>query len=89
MSIFDRFVSTVTNEQEKNAFPPTPYRRLLSELDMAGEDAKEEYPDDIQTVSDFVDFLKEVCKTRRKKTAEPVKAEARFILSADRMRAYA
>ena len=92
VSIFDRFVSTVTNgtnEQEKNAFPPTPYRRLLSELDTAGEDAREEYPDDTQTVNDFVARLKEVCKARRKKTSEPVKAEAQFILSANRMRAYA
>ena len=92
VSIFDRFVSTVTNgtnEQEKNAFPPTPYRRLLSELDTAGEDAREEYPDDTQTVNDFVARLKEVCKARRKKTSELVKAEAQFILSANRMRAYA
>ena len=89
MSIFDRFISSATDEPEKKSFSPTPYRRLFSELDTAAEDAREEYPDDSKTIDDFVGALKEFCKGRRKKSSEPVSAEARFILSEDRMRAYA
>lgn len=93
MSIFDRLVSKVTDEPDQKPTPPTPYRRLLSELEQAGEDAKELYPDDSGTVDAFVASLKEVCKARRKKPPEagqrPVKGQAQFILSEDRMCAYA
>lgn len=89
MSIFDRFISSPADEQEKKSFSPTPYRRLFSELDTAGEDAREEYPDDSKTIDDFVAAMKEFCKGRRKKASGPVSAEARFILSEDRMIAYA
>lgn len=93
MSIFDRFASRATGEQEKKPLSPAPHRRLLTELDAAGEAAKAQYPNDSKTVDDFVAFLKGVCKTRRKKAPDgdpkPIKAEARFYLSKDRMSAYA
>ena len=93
MSIFDRFVSKSTDEQETRSFSPTPYRKLFSELDEAGEEAKAQYPDDSKTVEDFVRFLKETCRARRKKmpvgNSQPINAEARFFLSQDRMSAYA
>ena len=93
VSIFDRFVSKAAGEPEKKPFSPAPYRRLLSELDETGEDAKEQYPDDSKLVDDFVRILKQTCKTRRKRAPDggfqPVKAEASFFLSEDRMSAYA
>ena len=93
MSIFDRFVSRPTDEPEKKAPSPTPYRKLLSELDETCEDMKAQYPEDSKTVDDFVRLLKEACRARRKKipgsTLQPTKAEARFFLSQDRMAAYA
>lgn len=74
-------------------FHPTPYRRMFSELEESGKEAKELYPDDSKTVEDFVWSLKEVCRARYKKALEgemqPMKAEARFFLAADRMSAYA
>lgn len=93
MSIFDRFGSKETGEQEKKTFHPTPYRRMFSELDTTGRELKEQYPDDGRNVDSFVRALKEVCRDRRKKALEiepqPMKAEARFFLSEDRMSAYA
>lgn len=91
MPIFDRFVSK--GREEKNNFHSTPYRKMFSELDETGEEAREQYPDDSNTIEDFVWALKEACKARRKKVLEgewqPMKAEARFFLSRDRMCAYA
>ena len=93
MSIFDYFVSKTTDEQERKPVPPTPYRKLASALDKAGEDAKARYPDDSETVDAFVSALKEICKARCKKTPgvepQPMKAAAQFFLSKDRMSAYA
>lgn len=93
VSIFDRFVSKAASPQGKKPSPPTPYRRLFSELEAAGEEAMELYPDDGKTISDFVWELKEACQSRRKRALEgdpqPMGAEARFFLSEDRMSAYA
>ncbi|MCI8477454.1 MAG: DUF342 domain-containing protein [Oscillospiraceae bacterium] len=93
MSIFDRFVSKETGEQERKSFHPTPYRKMFSVLDTAGKEVKAQYPDDSKTVDDFVWALKEACRDRYKKALEgepqPMKAEARFFLSKDRMSAYA
>ena len=92
MSIFDRFVPKGTGEQEKKSFPSTPYRKMFSALDATGKEAKAQYPDDGETVEDFVWALKEVCRTRYKKALDrpdSIKAEARFFLSKDRMSAYA
>ncbi len=93
MSIFDYFTSKTTDDPEQKPLPPTLYRKLSSALNQAGEDAKARYPDDGETVDIFVRSLKELCKTRCKKTPgvdpQPIKAAAQFCLSKDRMRAYA
>jgi len=93
VSIFDRFVPKGTGEQEKKSLPPTPYRKMFSALEASGKEAKTQYPDDDKTVEDFVWALKEVCRARYKKAVDdetqPVKAEAQFFLSRDRMSAYA
>ena len=93
VSIFDRFASKEAGEQKKKTFHPTPYRRMFSELDESGKEAKERYPDDVKTVENFVWAMKEACRDRYKKALEgemlPMKAEARFYLSEDRMSAYA
>lgn len=66
---------------------------MFSGLDAAGEEAKAQYPEDSKTVADFIVALKEACKARYKKATDgelqPLKAEARFFLSKDRMSAYA
>ena len=95
MSIFDRFVprEAARGEEERNAFHPIPYRKMFSELDAAGEEAKAHYPDDSKTVDAFIRVLKETCRDRHRKVLDgewrPMKAEARFFLSTDRMCAYA
>ena len=93
MSIFDRFVLGDTGEKERKSFSPTPYRRMFSALDAAGKEIKAQYPDDSKTVDDFVWILKEACRIRYKKaldgSMQPMKAEAHFFLSQDRMSAYA
>lgn len=66
---------------------------MYSELEESGRELKELYPDDGKTVEDFVRSLKEARRARYKKSLEgemrPMRAEARFYLSADRMSAYA
>ena len=93
MSIFDRFVSKESGESEKKSFHPTSYRKRSSELTESGAEAKEQYPEDSKTIEDFVWALKEACRSRYKKAIDgdlqPMKAEARFFLSRDRMSAYA
>lgn len=93
VAIFDRFVSKGTGEQERKPFPSTPYRKMFSELDAAGKEAKAKCPDDSRTVDDFVRLLKELCRARHKKALDDgqqaVNAQARFFLSEDRMSAYA
>lgn len=93
MSIFDRLLLRETGEQERKSFHSTPYRRMFSELDESGEEAKAQYPSDSETVDEFVWSLKEACRARYKKALEgemrPMNAEARFFLSRDRMCAYA
>lgn len=93
MSIFDRLISKETGEQQKKAFHSTPYRRMFSELETSGAEAKEQYPEDSETVESFIWALKEACRARRKKAMEgelaPMKAEPVFFLSPDRMSAYA
>ncbi len=95
MPIFDRFVpkEPARGEQERAAFHPIPYRKIFSELDTTGEEAKAQYPDDSKTVDEFIRILKESCRDRHKKVLDgewrPMNAQARFFLSADRMCAYA
>ena len=93
MAIFERFASKETSEQKRKSFHPTPKKRMYSDLDMAAEDMKEQYPEDSKIVDDFVWALKDACRVRRKKslegTMDPMKAEARFFLSKDRLTAYA
>lgn len=93
VSIFDYFTSKATDEPERKQFSPTPYRKLAAALSQAGEDAKARYPDGGETIDAFVKTLKEICKTRCKRTPDadpqPLKAAAQFFLSADRMSAYA
>lgn len=91
MSILDRFASKETGERERKTFLPTPYRKLSSSLDIAGREAREQYPEDSGTIENFVWALKEACRTRYKKALndpQAIKAEARFFLSKDRMCAY-
>lgn len=93
MSIFDYFVSKPVNEQERKSFSPTPYKKLFSELDATGESVKAQCPDDKEIVDNFVGSLKKAYKTRCKRAPDsdpqPLKTEARFFLSKDRMSAYA
>jgi len=92
VSIFNRFVSKEAGERKKKTFQSTPYRKMFSGLETSGREAKEQYPDDSGTVEDFIWILKEACRTRYKKALndpQPMKAEARFHLSKDRMSAYA
>lgn len=92
MSVFDRFVSKGTGEQERRSFLPTPYSKRFSALDASGREAKAQYPDDSMTVEDFVWALKGECRARYKKALNdpaPQRAEAHFFLSKDRMSAYA
>lgn len=93
MAIFERFASKETGGQERKNYHPTPYRKMFSELEISGRETKERFPDDSDTVEDFIWALKEACRDRFKKalTGEPlpIRAEARFFLSKDRMNAYA
>lgn len=92
MSIFDRFVSKRTGEQERKSFSLTPYRKMFSELEATGRESAEQCPDDSKTVDNFTWVLKDLCRTRYKKALDdpqPIKAKAQFFLSADRMSAYA
>lgn len=93
MSIFDYLAPKSTDEQERKLFSPTPYRKLTSALDASAGEVKAQYPDDSQTVDQFVRSLKEVCKARCRMVqsgdSQPVKASAQFCLSNDRMSAYA
>ena len=93
VSIFDRLVSKETGEQERKSFHPTPYRRKFSELELSGAELKERDPHDGKTVDAFVQVLKESYRARYKRALDgemrPMKAEARFFLSEDRMNAYA
>ena len=93
MSIFDYFVSKTADEQERKSFSPNPDRKLFSELDATGEEAKTQYPDDSKTVDRFITALKQAYRARCKKGPDgglqPMKAEAHFFLTKDRMGAYA
>lgn len=93
VSIFDRLVSKETGEQERKSFHPTPYRRKFSELELSGAELKERDPQDGKTVDAFVQVLKESYRARYKRALDgemrPMKAEAQFFLSEDRMNAYA
>ncbi len=92
VSIFDRLISREPGGQERKAFHSIPYRRMFSELDESGGEARERYPGDEKTVEAFVRVLKEACRARHKKALDgvmpPIHAEARFFLSEDRMCAY-
>ncbi len=93
VAILDLFVPKKAVEQERKAFQPTPYRKMFSELDAAGREAKAQYPDDSKAVEDFVWALKAACRDRHKMALDGdlpcIKAEAHFFLSKDRMSAYA
>ena len=93
MSIFDYFASKAADEQDRKSASPSPNKKLLSELDAAGEEVKAQYPNDSKLMDDFVKILKKAYKLRSKKapdgTLPPTQAEAHFFLSNDRMRAYA
>ncbi len=93
MSIFDHFVSKETGGQERKLFSTNPYRKTFSDLEASCEDAKAQYPDDCKTVDNFVPILKEAYRARYRRALNgephPIKAEARFFLSNDRMSAYA
>lgn len=93
MAIFDRFVSKETSGQTRKSFLPTSTGKMYAELDEAAMEAKTQYPDDVKTVDDFAWALKAACRARRKEALEgdlsPMKAEARFFLSKDRLTAFA
>jgi len=92
VAIFNRFASKETDKQKRGTVRSIPYRQRFSMLEVSGREAKEKYPDDSGTVEDFVWGLKAACKARYKKALEgemaPMRAEARFHLSKDRMCAY-
>ena len=93
MALFDRFASKETGGQKRKKFPSASSRKFFEELDESAKEAKEQYPGDSKTVEDFSWALKDACRRRRKMSTEgeldPMKAEARFFLSQDRLTAYA
>lgn len=92
MVLFDRFVSRGTGEQKGKPFFSNPYAKLVSELDAVIKKAKEQYQGDSKTIDDFARTLKGLCKSRYGEAAQgqpPMKAEAHFFLSEDRMSAFA
>lgn len=93
MAFFNRYASKDSGGQEKKVYQPTPYRRVFSELESSGGEAKEAYPEDSKTVDAFIRALKEECRARYKEATngemQPMKAKARFYLAEDRMSAYA
>lgn len=92
MSIFERFALNETGRQERKAFHPTSYRKMFSELDISAREARERWPEDSDLIETFTWALKESCRARYKKAVsgiyQPIKAEAQFFLSKDRMCAY-
>lgn len=90
MSIFNHSASG--GARGRKPVQSTPYRKRFSMLEVSGREAKERYPDDRDTVEDFVWILKDACRARYKKSLEgdlgPMKAEAKFHLSRNRMSAY-
>ena len=92
MVLFDRFVSRGTGEQKGKPFLSNPYAKLVSELDAVIKKAKEQYQGDGKSLDDFARTLKGLCKSRYGEAAQgqpPMKAEAHFFLSEDRMSAFA
>lgn len=93
MSIFDRFVSKETGGQKRKTVFPASTRQRFSELNEAAIEAKEQYPEDGPIIDDLVWAMKEACQARYKQAMDgdmsPMKAEARFFLSKDRLTAYA
>lgn len=93
MSILDRFLSKETGLSKRKAPSPAPGRMASSELEDSAAEAKEQYPDDGKLIEDFMWALKGASRARRKKALEgdlsPMKAEAQFFLSQDRLTAYA
>lgn len=93
MSVFDRFLPKEAAGQKRKPFFSTPYSKVSSELDAAGAEAKAQWPDDSKLVENFVWDLRAACRDRHKKALDgdlgPMKAEARFFLSPDRLCAYA
>ena len=66
---------------------------MYAELDESAEEAKERHPEDAKIIESFLWAMKETCRARYKKALDgdfsPMRAEARFFLSPDRMTAYA
>lgn len=93
MAIFDFWSSKATDEQERKSFSPNPFKKLFSELDAKAEELKKEHPDDSKVLDNFVKTLKDAYKARCKKTPigtpQPMKAAVYFLLTKDRMNAYA
>ena len=93
MAIFDFLTSKATDEQGKKSVSPNPYRKPSLGLDAKGDELKKQHPGDGKTVDDFVRVLKDTYKARCKKAPggdlQPMKAEAHFFLTKDRMNAYA
>lgn len=93
MAIFDFLASKAADEQERKSFSPNPHRKMFSGLDAKGAELKKQHPDDSKTVDDFVRALKDTYKVRCKKAPDdalhPMKAEAYFFLTKNRMNAYA
>lgn len=93
MSIFDYLAQKTADDQDGKRFSPTPYRKLSAALDAAADAARAQYPEDGQTMDRFVKDLKEVCRARWKRASadggQPLHGAARFVLTKDRMRAYA
>ena len=92
MSLFDRFMSKIKDVQKEEAISAVPPINTFSKLAAAAEEAKERYSDDVKTVDNFFWALREHRRVRSNQAQDeqqPMKAEARFFLSTDRMNAYA
>ncbi len=93
MSIFDRFVQKEASKPKSDSFSSVSRREVSSLLEAAAREAKDAWPEDSRTVDAFAGFLRSEYRARYKASLdgamEPMKAEARFFLSDNRMAAYA
>lgn len=93
MAIFDFLNTKAPDEPEKKPFAPNPAKKLISGLDIKGEELKKQCPGEGKAIDDFVKAVRDAYKARCKKTPggnpQPMKAKPCFFLTKDRMSAYA
>ncbi len=93
MSVFDRFIQKDAGRPKGEPSSSASHREVASLLSSSAREAKDTYPEDSRTIDRFASSLRSAYRDRYKLslsgTMEPIKAEALFCLSEDRMSAYA